>query len=470
MKALLAALFLAFGLLCPCAEAQQKAPLVPPPFDEAKNTEQPPAGSKVEYVKLPAQASKPSPDEGEDVTELFRKPLLTKPPNKVNLLDEFDPPTAEAARADAESRQRLVVWRWGGLALVPLALISLSAWGASILVKSGRIGRLLLALRAIPERLLTPRVVLVVACLLLIASWAYPPGFERESRHVSRGWFFLFDTDSDMQVDFPRLILLDAIIAAGAGMVAWSVSGSSSSRGTVVRLTFYLMVGVPVLAVAGGTALVCVWAFPQAEAWTNQPAAPAVRPQFDPTKPFEIVETPMASPYDALLEPPFDAKTAQPEPRTDHRAGIHVGTGVTILDAPPAPAGKYADLLEAAPPPPPGFVEEVSAGPVSAVHLKRITLSDVQASQTGRVVSRFRGRLRNGLSRAIDRVEIKVSILGPSGQVVEVRRYDARYWVHPEFRETYLPDEPAPFEINDTISNLPEGMTWKVEVVAAHAK
>ena len=453
MKALLAALFLAFGLLCPCAEAQQKAPLVPPPFDEAKNTEQPPAGSKVEYVKLPAQASKPSPDEGEDVTELFRKPLLTKPPNKVNLLDEFDPPTAEAARADAESRQRLVVWRWGGLALVPLALISLSAWGASILVKSGRIGRLLLALRAIPERLLTPRVVLVVACLLLIASWAYPPGFERESRHVSRGWFFLFDTDSDMQVDFPRLILLDAIIAAGAGMVAWSVSGSSSSRGTVVRLTFYLMVGVPVLAVAGGTALVCVWAFPQAEAWTNQPAAPAVRPQFDPTKPFEIVETPMASPYDALLEPPFDPTTAQPEPPFD------------------------PDAFLAAHDTPPGFVEEVSAGPVSAVHLKRITLSDVKASQpeaylteTGRVITSFRGRLRNGLSRAIDRVEIKVSILGPSGQVVEVRRYDARYWVNPVFRKTYLPDEPAPFEIDDTISDLPEGMTWKVEVVAAHAK
>ena len=337
----------------------------------------------------------------------------------------------------------------------------------------------LVALRAVPERLLTPRRVLVAACLLLIASWAYPPGFERESRHVSRGWFFLFDTDSDMQVDFPRLILLDAIIAAGAGMVAWSVSGSSSSRGTVVRLTFYLMVGVPVLAVAGGTALVCVWAFPQAEAWTNQPAAPAVRPQFDPTKPFEIVKTPPFDPATAQPDPPFDPdaflaalekKVAQPKPRTDHRAGIHVGTGVTFLDAPPAPAGKYADLLEAAPQPPPGFVEEVSAGPASAVHLKRITLSDVQASQNGHKISRFRGRLRNGLSRAIDRVEIKVSILGPSGQVVEVRRYDARYWVNPVFRETYLPDEPAPFEIDDTISDLPEGMTWKVEVVAAHAK
>lgn len=265
----------------------------------------------------------------------------------------------------------------------------------------------LVALRAVPERLLTPRRVLVAACLLLIASWAYPPGFERESRHVSRGWFFLFDTDSDMQVDFPRLILLDAIIAAGAGMVAWSVSGSSSSRGTVVRLAFYLMVGVPVLAVAGGTLLVCVWVFPQAEAWANQPQKqlPA-----------------------------------------------------TLTDA------DFADP------------NDFGGGPVSAVHLKRITLSDVQASQpdaylteTGRVITSFRGRLRNGLSRPIVRVVIKVSILRPSGQVVEARRYKAHYWVPPVFRETYLPDEPASFEINDTISNLPEGVTWKLEVVEAYA-
>ena len=437
MKALLAALFLAFGLLCPCAEAQQKAPLVPPPFDEAKNTEQPPAGSKVEYVKLPAQASKPSPDEGEDVTELFRKPLLTKPPNKVNLLDEFDPPTAEAARADAESRQRLVVWRWGGLALVPLALISLSAWGASILVKSGRIGRLLLALRAIPERLLTPRVVLVVACLLLIASWAYPPGFERESRHVSRGWFFLFDTDSDMQVDFPRLILLDAIIAAGAGMVAWSVSGSSSSRGTVVRLTFYLMVGVPVLAVAGGTALVCVWAFPQAEAWTNQPAAPAVRPQFDPTKPFEIVETPMASPYDALLEPPFDAKTAQPEPRTDHRAGIHVGTGVTFLDAP------------------------------AANELAKIILFDVAPNTLYGDIYGVHGRIRNELARPVTRIGARLTIHNSEGQLIEVRTF----WLEVDINKRDFvradPGAPVSFETRLKFKHLPKDFKFEVAPIEA---
>ena len=425
MKALLAALFLAFGLLCPCAEAQQKAPLVPPPFDEAKNTEQPPAGSKVEYVKLPAQASKPSPDEGEDVTELFRKPLLTKPP------------TAEAARADAESRQRLVVWRWGGLALVPLALISLSAWGASILVKSGRIGRLLLALRAIPERLLTPRVVLVVACLLLIASWAYPPGFERESRHVSRGWFFLFDTDSDMQVDFPRLILLDAIIAAGAGMVAWSVSGSSSSRGTVVRLTFYLMVGVPVLAVAGGTALVCVWAFPQAEAWTNQPAAPAVRPQFDPTKPLEIVETPMASPYDALLEPPFDAKTAQPEPRTDHRAGIHVGTGVTFLDA------------------------------LDANELAKIILFDVAPNTLYGDIYGVHGRIRNELARPVTRIGARLTIHNSEGQLIEVRTF----WLEVDINKRDFvradPGAPVSFETRLKIKHLPKDFKFEVAPIEA---
>ena len=459
MKALLAALFLAFGLLCPCAEAQQKAPLVPPPFDEAKNTEQPPAGSKVEYVKLPAQASKPSPDEGEDVTELFRKPLLTKPPNKVNLLDEFDPPTAEAARADAESRQRLVVWRWGGLALVPLALISLSAWGASILVKSGRIGRLLLALRAIPERLLTPRVVLVVACLLLIASWAYPPGFERESRHVSRGWFFLFDTDSDMQVDFPRLILLDAIIAAGAGMVAWSVSGSSSSRGTVVRLAFYLMVGVPVLAVAGGMALVCVWAIPQAEAWANQPRKqlPATLTDADFADPndFEIVtneprkafeKKPPFDPTTAQPDPPFDPdaflaalekKVAQPKPRTDHRAGIHVGTGVTFLDAPDANELAKIILFDVAP--------NTRYGDIYGVH----------------------GRIRNELARPVTRIGARLTIHNSEGQLIEVRTF----WLEVDINKRDFvradPGAPVSFETRLEIKHLPKDFKFEVAPIEA---
>jgi hypothetical protein len=291
MKVLIAALFLAAGWLCPCAEAQQKAPLVPPPTKSSR-----PAGTLTdadfapEDIKPPAQASK-------------YDALLSEPSKYDALLDEFDPPTAEAARADAERRQSLVVWRYVGLALVPLAFIGISAWGASILIKSGRIGRLLSALRAVPERLLTARAVLVVACLLLMASWAYPPGFERGS---GNGWFFLFDTDSEMKVDFPRLILLDAIIAAGAGMVAWSVSRSSSTRGTVVRLAYYSMVAAPVLAVTGGAVLLCGWVFPQAEAWANQPRKqPPVTLTLTDAD-FEVVAAPAAS--------PFDPKTATFDP------------------------------------------------------------------------------------------------------------------------------------------------------------
>ena len=33
-----------------------------------------------------------------------------------------------------------------------------------------------------------------------------------------------------------------------------------------------------------------------------------------------------------------------------------------------------------------------------------------------------------------------------------------------------MTNEPASFTITDTISNLPEGVAWKLEVVAAHAK
>src|SRR5262245_54174231 len=63
--------------------------------------------------------------------------------------------------------------------------------------------------------------VMGIALALLIASWLCPPGFYRNHSH---DWFFLFDTRSVMRVDFERLILVDAIIVALAGAIAWAGS------------------------------------------------------------------------------------------------------------------------------------------------------------------------------------------------------------------------------------------------------
>jgi len=116
----------------------------------------------------------------------------------------------------------------------------------------GRTRRALRSIRAFIDRRLTTRAVVVVTVLLLAASWVYPPGFHY--RNHSHCWFFLFDTDNVMRVDFGRLILLDAIFVAVGGGFAWAVSGNSPFRNMVIRLAFYSLVFAPAIALISGSA------------------------------------------------------------------------------------------------------------------------------------------------------------------------------------------------------------------------
>src|SRR6266550_4195585 len=65
----------------------------------------------------------------------------------------------------------------------------------------GRIGRALRVIRSFVERQLTPKTVVAMTVLLLVASWIYPPWVLNARSH---GWFFVFDTTHNliMQVDF----------------------------------------------------------------------------------------------------------------------------------------------------------------------------------------------------------------------------------------------------------------------------
>ena len=101
------------------------------------------------------------------------------------------------------------------------------------------------------DRHLTTKVVLAVTVLLIVASWIYPPWILGSYRNVSHGWVFVFDTTraTAMRVDFGRLFLIDAVIAAAGGLLAWAVSHQSTARRVAVRLAFYALFVPPAIAV-----------------------------------------------------------------------------------------------------------------------------------------------------------------------------------------------------------------------------
>jgi len=128
--------------------------------------------------------------------------------------------------------------------------------------KQQRVGRTRRALRAISDfvdRRLTTKTVIAATILVLLASWIYPPWILGSYRNASHGWFFVFDTtrDTTMRVDFGRLFLIDAIIAAVGGLLAWAVFRESTSRRVIVRFVFYALFAAFLIAVVGvGTVLI----------------------------------------------------------------------------------------------------------------------------------------------------------------------------------------------------------------------
>jgi len=101
-------------------------------------------------------------------------------------------------------------------------------------------------------------VVLAVTVLLIVASWIYPPWILGSYRNVSHGWVFVFDTtrETAMRVDFGRLFLIDAILATTGGLFAWAVYGNSTARRVTIRLFFYGLILLPLIAVVCLTAVV----------------------------------------------------------------------------------------------------------------------------------------------------------------------------------------------------------------------
>jgi hypothetical protein len=114
-----------------------------------------------------------------------------------------------------------------------------------------RTRRALCAIRGFVDRHFTTKTVIALTILLLLASWIYPPWILGSYRNVSRGWFFVFDTTrgTAMRVDFGRLFLIDVVIAATGGLLAWAVFANSTARRVTVRFAFYTLIILPLIGV-----------------------------------------------------------------------------------------------------------------------------------------------------------------------------------------------------------------------------
>jgi len=110
--------------------------------------------------------------------------------------------------------------------------------------KGRRIRRALSATWDIIECHVSATTIVVVAVLLLVASWIYPPWV----RYPEHDWHFIFDTNTGaMRIDVERLVLIDLIIAAPLGLFAWAISGNSATRRTAFRVAFSLVAAVCLL-------------------------------------------------------------------------------------------------------------------------------------------------------------------------------------------------------------------------------
>jgi hypothetical protein len=349
----------------------------------------------------------------------------TLPGGKVITIDDTDPATGrrlEPWQIDWDHQRNVPIVPeifWFRLVTVAI-LVPLIVWSVAELLsrafawqqRLGRTRRALRAIRGFVDRHLTARTVVAVTILLLLASWIYPPWILYGHEHR---WLFIFDTshNTTMRVDFGRLFLIDAIIAATGGLVAWAVSDKSAARRMTVRLVFYALLGVCLTAVLGFAAASAIlignaarlvrdksrvdWFAKNAPTWDNTTAVAPPNQQFDP---------------DAYLA----AKSA-----------------------------------------------------VSTDDLRKITLFDVAPVLSfgdSSHLSAFHGRVRNDLPRAIGRIGLKASFYNSAGQLIEIRTF---WMLGPDWQNlpTLFPNSPVTFHARVDVENLPVGWTYRLEVIDA---
>ena len=329
-------------------------------------------------------------------------------------------------------------------------------------------------MRGFFDRYLTPRVALALAALLLVASWAYPPWVHygrtaHESVEVSHGWFFIFDTKQEetnnssvvMRIDVGRLVLSDAIISVFCGGLAWACSRGGAARLAAAAILVALPVGV-----AGIFATKAYWTHTyyanQArlanERLTlrvvtlrealrkNVPKSPTAREILEGIRQGRQLGCSDQEIYNTLALQ-FTGFIANSELN---------GSGylIAIND------GQTLGALETA------LLKDAAA--VKPDDLKKITLFDVATDmKAGRWAIGFHGRVRNELLRKVHNLMLKASFYNDSKELIEERTFSLHTTYFAPAPLTLSAGAAVSFKDFCEVEHLPEGWTWKLEIVAA---
>jgi hypothetical protein len=328
-------------------------------------------------------------------------------------------------------------------------------------------------IRDFVDRHLTTRAVIAVTILLLLASWIYPPWIIGSGRYVSHGWFFVFDTTRGvvMRVDFGRLFLIDGIILAAGGLLAWTFFQNSTGRRVAVRIVFYTLIVAPIagLILFLGAVLIKTVQYDMAKRAAGQtrrfdPSTATLLPSYDElTSSASEPKKSKASPYDALLD-----YFAHKQPVTVEIPGhgiVEFPAGMSSAEIAAVIKKKFfsGEPWKKFDPNQP-FEVVTEKGVVAPDDLKKIVLFDVGP------VGPFRGRdtwngvygrVRNDLPRSVEKIGLKASFYNAQEELIEVRTF----WMNVP---SALPNTPVSFESNERVDHLPYQWRYQLEVIEAH--
>jgi hypothetical protein len=278
---------------------------------------------------------------------------------------------------------------------------------------AGRIRTALRVISSLVDRQLTTKRLFAGTVLLLIASWIYPPWIFNGRSH---GWFLVFDTTQSlvMQIDFGRLFLIDAIIAAAGGLLAWAAFHNWTLFRVAAHLSVYALLIAPMVAV------VFLVAFVVERHVIN-------KDNFDP---FRYI-------------------------------------GAIPVGEPSSQESEYGVWLAAAPPKAQLNLQPVDEFVVAPTDLKKISLFDVGVHGYKSSITGLYGRVRNGLSRAVRKIAVKASFYTSRDELIEVRTFWMKHGAALSWEGPVFPNAPISFEEHLLVDHLPDGYKYQLEVSEA---
>jgi hypothetical protein len=279
---------------------------------------------------------------------------------------------------------------------------------------TSRIGAALHRIATLIDRQLTAKRVIAATVLLLVASWIYPPWIIDARSH---GWFFIFDTTQslEMRVDFGRLFLIDAVIAAIGALLAWAAFYNWTPFRVAAHLAVYSLLIAPAVAVVFLVAFL------------------AER---------HLINRRTLDPFRYIGSLPVGGTSSQE---------------IKSVDS-PKPARTPGTQPEGQP---------VDASAVASGDLKKISLFDVGVHGYKSSITGLYGRVRNDLARAVQKIAVKASFYTSREELIEVRTFWIRHGAGMSWEAPFFPNAPVSFDEHLVVDHLPDGYKYQLEVTEA---